>query len=149
MTKRVLVPIDGSPQSEAALSFAVSEWPDAEITLLNVIDPVEAGYSASVVPSGSEEWYRKARERAAEMFDRARSEYDRSFSTQTEVGRPSRTIVDVADQSDVDHVVVGSHGREGVQRILLGSVAEHVVRRSPVPVTVVRQTGDDREGGGE
>jgi len=143
MTKRILVPIDGSPQSEAALSFAISEWSDAEITLLNVIDPVEAGYSASVVPSGSEEWYRKARERAAEMFDRARSEYDRSFSTQTEVGRPSRTIVDVADQSDVDHVVVGSHGREGVQRILLGSVAEHVVRRSPVPVTVVRHADDD------
>ncbi|MFW6265865.1 MAG: universal stress protein, partial [Halanaeroarchaeum sp.] len=42
------------------------------------------------------------------------------------------------EETDVDHVVIGSHGRSGVGRILLGSVAERVVRRSPTPVTVVR-----------
>jgi nucleotide-binding universal stress UspA family protein len=47
-------------------------------------------------------------------------------------------IVTYADENDVDHVVLGSHGRKGLTRVLLGSVAEAVVRRSPVPVTVVR-----------
>jgi nucleotide-binding universal stress UspA family protein len=147
MADRILVPVDGSPQSEEALSFALSEWPEADVTLLHVIDPVEAGYSASVMPSGSEEWYKRAREGSREIFEQARETYDREFSTRTEVGRPSRTIVEAAADIDADHVVIGSHGREGVQRVLLGSVAEHVVRRSPVPVTVVRKPRDGGHDG--
>jgi nucleotide-binding universal stress UspA family protein len=46
--------------------------------------------------------------------------------------------VDYAAEHDIDHIVVGSHGRTGASRILLGSVAETVARRSPVPVTIVR-----------
>jgi len=46
--------------------------------------------------------------------------------------------VEYAEESDVDHIVIGSHGRSGVSRILLGSVAESVVRRADMPVTVVR-----------
>ncbi len=57
-------------------------------------------------------------------------ESDTTVRTVHEVGHPARTVV--------NHVVVGSHGREGVSRLLLGSVAEKIVRRSPVPVTVVR-----------
>jgi nucleotide-binding universal stress UspA family protein len=57
---------------------------------------------------------------------------------ETIVGVPSRAIVEWAEENEVDGVVIGSHGREGVSRVLLGSVAETVVRRSPVPVTVVR-----------
>ena len=55
-----------------------------------------------------------------------------------EVGRPTRTIVEYADEHDIDQIVMGSHGRSGMSRILLGSVAEIVVRRATVPVTVVR-----------
>ena len=50
----------------------------------------------------------------------------------------SANIVEYVETHDVDHVVIGSHGRKGLSRVLLGSVAELVVRRSPVPVTVVR-----------
>lgn len=141
MASTILVPLDGSPQSERALTFAVEEWPDARVTLLHVIDPVEAGYSAGRgIPSGAEEWYESAKARADELFGRARDDFDRDFETRTEVGRPAKTIVDMAESGAFDHVVMGSHGRKGVSRILLGSVAESVVRRSPVPVTVVRDT---------
>jgi nucleotide-binding universal stress UspA family protein len=58
--------------------------------------------------------------------------------TTAEVGGPANAIVECAEEESVDHIVTGSHGRSGVTRILLGSVAETVVRRSPVPVTVVR-----------
>jgi len=142
VVKQILIPVDGSSPSERALAFAVEEWPDAELFLLNVIDPVEGGYSPTVVTSNSEEWYERAREDAEEIFAAARETVDAEFETRTEVGRPAPTIIEVAGEEGIDHVVVGSHGRGGVSRILLGSVAEHVVRKSPVPVTVVRAEPD-------
>jgi nucleotide-binding universal stress UspA family protein len=60
------------------------------------------------------------------------------FRIETAVGKPEREVVAFAEEHDVDHIVIGSHGREGVSRVLLGSVAEKIVRRAPVPVTVVR-----------
>lgn len=53
-------------------------------------------------------------------------------------GNPHRAIVKQAENGDYDMVVIGNHGRDGIARVLLGSVAEKVVRRSPVPVLVVR-----------
>lgn len=138
MAKRILVPTDGSPQSTDALEFAAEEWPDATLVLVNVIDPVEAGYSAGRVPSTGEEWYETAKERAEEYFESARERVDNEIEARTEVGRPASTLVAAAEEDDVDMVVIGSHGRKGISRILLGSVAEHVIRESPVPVTVVR-----------
>jgi nucleotide-binding universal stress UspA family protein len=138
MPDHVLVPFDGTPQSEAALSFAAEEWPDAAFTLLYVVDPVSAGFTQRALPGSSEAWYDSARETARGYFDDARALVGRSFETRIEVGSPARTIVDVADEGTFDLVVLGSHGREGVSRILLGSVAEDVARRSPVPVTIVR-----------
>jgi nucleotide-binding universal stress UspA family protein len=138
----VLVPIDGSPQSDAALEYALGEFETAQITVLNVIDPIEAGYtSQATVPGYSEEWFEQSKTAADELFVDAQEVadgYDVELETATEVGRPSRTIVSYAEDNDIDHIVVGSHGRSGVTRILLGSVAENVVRRSPVPVTIVR-----------
>lgn len=141
MTK-ILVPIDGSQQSDEALEYALEHFKDADITAINVIDPIEAGYTAqATVPGYSEEWYEEAKDAADELFEAAQEtadEYDHELDTASEVGRPSRAIVDYAKDNDVDHIVMGSHGRSGVSRILLGSVAESVVRRSPVPVTIVR-----------
>jgi nucleotide-binding universal stress UspA family protein len=140
MADRVLVPVDGSEQSDHACDLAVEEFPDATLVFLHVINPVEASYSTQVsIPS--EAWYEEQRARAEEYLDDvvARAE-ERGAETEraVEVGKPTRTIIQFAEENDVDHVVMGSHGREGVTRILLGSVAETIVRRSPVPVTVVR-----------
>lgn len=136
MVKRVLVPIDGSPQSEAAIRFVTDEWPDADVVLLSVIDPVESGYSGSAFPSGAEEWYERTRRETQERLADLASETGIDAEQVVVAGRPAASIVEVA--ADVDHVVMGSHGRTGVSRVVLGSVAEAVVRRSPVPVTIVR-----------
>ena len=142
MTEHVLVPHDGSPQAEAALDYALEEFPEATLTVLHVIDPSDTGYSAgAMLPDFSEQWYEHAKETAEEIFEAARgAAADRGVDLETVrvLGRPSRQIIDYADEHDVDHVVIGSHGRSGVSRILLGSVAETVARRSPVPVTVIR-----------
>ena len=87
MAKRVLVPTDGSPLSESALEFALSEWPDAEVTLLYVINPVEAGLRPGVVPTASEEWYERAKAGAESIFDAAEERFGRSFERRTESRR--------------------------------------------------------------
>lgn len=138
---RVLVPVDGSEHSERAIEHAIEQYGDDDVVLLNVLDFVEAGYQA---PPGGElpgywsDWYEQAEDAAEELFEELREEYGRRLETEVVVGRPARAIVEYAEDEDVDAIVMGSHGRDSVSRILLGSVAESVVRRSPVPVTVVR-----------
>ncbi|WP_335999305.1 universal stress protein [Halorientalis halophila] len=145
MTDHVLVPTDASPLSERALTFALEEYAEeAEITLLHVFDFVDAGYGAPMeasLPGYWEDWYETQEEQAEELFADAQEtadEYGVTLRTETAVGRPARSIVEFAETETVDHVVMGSHGRSGVSRMLLGSVAETVLRRAPCPVTVVR-----------
>lgn len=141
MSKHVVVPVDGSDQSKHALEFVFEEFPDATVVLFHVINPTHAGYGAQAgIPSFSEEWYEEAEERAEELFDEARRLAPGTVTIETaiEVGQPARSIVEYLEENEVDQVVMGSHGREGISRVLLGSVAETVVRRSPIPVTVVR-----------
>ena len=145
MAKRILVPVDGSEWSEEALTFAAEEWPDAELTLLHVINPAESTTGAEGgFPGAVEQWYEAARERGKNLLSGAADRVDRDVETRMEVGRPAPTILSVAagEQEDgdepFDHVVLGSQGRTGLSRMVLGSVAESVVRKSDVPVTVVR-----------
>lgn len=142
MVERILVPVDGSEQAEEACDLVFEEFPDATLVLLHVINPAEASYGAQAsVPSFSEEWYEEEKGRAQKIFEdveQRASERGVEVEHAVEVGKPSRVIVDFAEDHDIDHIVMGSHGREGVSRILLGSVAETVMRRSSVPVTVVR-----------
>lgn len=141
MAKRILVAFDGTPQSEKALAFAIDEWGDQELTLLTVINPVDARDRIGAgAPGAAEEWYERAKDDASEMLADAVAEHDLEFATRIEVGKPATTIVEVAgdEETPYDHLVIGSHGRKGVSRILLGSVAEKVIRESSVPVTVVR-----------
>lgn len=142
MTRHVLVPLDGSEQSWDALEYALAEFDDVEVTALHVINPLEAGFTTeAAVPGYSEEWYERSKREAEELFEEARNRADdagASLSTHVEHGRPTRAVVNYAEEHGVDHVVMGSHGRAGMTRVLLGSVAEGVVRRSPVPVTIVR-----------
>lgn len=140
MTAHVLVPMDGSAMSERALEHAFQMFPDASVTVLHVIDYVEESYSARALV-GPEELRERAEQRAEELFadaTRIADDYDAEIETETQIGDPAREIVAYADEHDVDEVVVGSHGRSLLSRVLLGSVAEHVTRRAPVPVTVVR-----------
>jgi len=142
MAKRLLVPIDGSDPADAALEFTLEEYPDADITVLSVIDPTDIGYgSIEAAPSTFEHLQDSAEERTEQVLDEAKAraeEHGMDVTGETVIGMPSRAIVEWAENNDIDGIVIGSHGRQGVTRVLLGSVAESVVRRSPVPVTVVR-----------
>ena len=140
MAMRVLVAMDHSPLAETALQEALETFPDAEVTVLHVIDYIERAQAAKLL-LGSEELAERAEARTAELFDRVReiaATRDGEVETVRRIGRPGEEIVSYAVDHDVDRVFVGSHGRGTVRRLLLGSVAERVIRESPVPVTVVR-----------
>lgn len=137
---KLLVALDDSDPGWAALEYALEDHPEDEIVVVHVVDPSQSGYGevAHLGPEGLEE---RHRERADELLERAReyaAERGREIETQLLVGQPAAEVVDCVDEHGVDRIVVGSHGRSGVSRILLGSVAERIARRSPVPVTIVR-----------
>lgn len=135
----VLVPVDGSEPSDAALEYALEQFGDDEITVLYVMDPVDG--STAWGPGSADDWVSAAEERSKSVLSAAEEHASNagvSVRTESVVGRPARAIVDHAEEHGIGHIVVGSHGRDGISRVLLGSVAETVVRRSPVPVTVVR-----------
>lgn len=146
MVNTILVPLDGSAQSWEALDFAVAQFTEAEITAIHVIASSKAMYSDSMggfygveqiehaKEDDAEELLVEARERA----EMAGLDTSSRFDSVIETGPPARTIVEYIEEHAVDHVVMGSRGRTGIKRILLGSVAEDVTRRSPVPVTIVR-----------
>ena len=144
MTKRILVAIDGSEEAADALQFAAEEWSDAALTALHVINPADSTTGAEGgFPGAIDQWYDSANERGERVLADATAEIDRDVDTRLEVGRPTTTILDVAngdadDAEPFDHVVLASRGRTGLSRVVLGSVAEGVVRRATVPVTVVR-----------
>jgi nucleotide-binding universal stress UspA family protein len=146
MGMHVLVPLDGSPQSWEALDHAIENYNGETITALHVVDPMEGVYS-DYGGSGyyDAQMHERAVERGEELGEEARDRADDAgildttvLETAVETGPPARTILEYVDENEVDHIVMGSHGRSGVARILLGSVAETVTRRAPVPVTIVR-----------
>lgn len=134
---KILVPVDRSEQSRGALRYADEAFPDGEITALYVI-PVEGYWATFADDPTAMPGYETAHERAEELLEEVRNEIDTEIGTRIETGNPAREIIDTAGKGGFDAVVIGSHGRRGVARILLGSVAEAVARRSPVPVTIVR-----------
>ncbi|MXV63918.1 universal stress protein [Natronorubrum sp. JWXQ-INN-674] len=145
MTKHILVPLDGSEPSWAAFEHALDQYEGERITVLHVADPSNAVYTGVEGGYYDGAAFDRALERGEELCDRARERLEEAgtdsstvLETAVERGRPARTIVRYGDDHDVDLVVIGSHGRSGVSRVLLGSVAETVVRRAAMPVTVVR-----------
>jgi nucleotide-binding universal stress UspA family protein len=140
MIDRVLVPMDHSPLARRALEFALDVHPTADLVVLYVVDYVEESYAAEML-LGREELRERATARADRLFEDAAdvaAEYGRTLHTVIEFGDPARTIVEYVDEADIDLVVMGSHGRTFVSRVLVGDTAHGVIQRASVPVTVVR-----------
>ena len=143
MGTTVLVPIDDSDPAWNALDYAIDHHGRDSIVVVHVLDPTGlttyTGMEGNMV-TDFEDIHEHRRDAGKALLERA---YERANATgvtvETEIltGRPAGAIVECASDEAVDHIVIGSHGRTGVGRVLLGSVAETVIRRSPVPVTVV------------
>jgi len=136
----VLVAFDGSEPAQKALEHAAQTFEGQELVLLRVLDAPDGLVDASVgfAKDGLKQLREESRTDLSEDIESVLDTTDVDFRTEVAFGEPTREIVRFANENDVDHVVVGNHGRDGMARVLLGSVAEQVVRRAPMPVTVVR-----------
>lgn len=142
MGDRVLVAFDGSTQANFALRHALSTYTDAEIRVLHVNAPQEWYIADDVDGVDLEEAHERSQEATETSIDRATEiaqHYENEITTEAVFGEAATSIVDYAEEHDVDHTVLGSHGRHGFSQYLLGSVAEHVVRRADMPVTIIRE----------
>jgi nucleotide-binding universal stress UspA family protein len=148
----VLVPFDGSSPSCNALQHAIDTFPDPTVHVLYVrypfIDDLDyLGVRSDDYPN-FEEWYDAVRawheradrdaDRVLRLADSIVGDTDTDLQSTIEAGAPPRVILEYADRIEADHVLIGSHSHDSGTRILLGSVAEQIVRRSSTPVTVVR-----------
>lgn len=146
MYKHILVPLDCSPFSEEALPYArvLAQQIGARLTLVSVLEPLN---------SAAAEWAPHMREMMREVHStNYRSALDYLEALQAELGAEgihvetrlveaagvAQALLDAAKAADVDLIVMTTHGRSGLQRWVLGSVAERIVRQSPVPVLLLR-----------
>jgi nucleotide-binding universal stress UspA family protein len=144
MYKRILVAVDGSETADAALQEAIklAKDHDSQIRLVHVVDLTMA-YSAAEAPHIFE--YRKTMEDAGKAVLAGCSTWARSAGVQFDtkcVVMFAKHVCDVieeeATQWPADLVVIGTHGRRGIRRLLLGSVAEGLTRISSKPILLIR-----------
>jgi nucleotide-binding universal stress UspA family protein len=143
MGQEILVPVDYSEQAKKALRQALTDFSEASVTVLHVIDfrSGDTGPGGFGTTNAWEDWSTSARDHAEQLLSEAETiatDYNCGVTTAMVFGKDTSAILDYADEHDIDHIYIGSHGRTGLSRVLLGSVAESIVRRAAVPVTVVR-----------
>jgi nucleotide-binding universal stress UspA family protein len=154
MFKRLLVPLDGSRFALRALRYAaeVAQRFSAEVILIQVIKPttpvIDAGAAVGVSPAAAEITVQAAREADQRNAARARRYLGgkvgviRSRHIQSSyhvlMGDAARSIVEFSEKEKIDLVVMTTHGKSGLKRALMGSVADVVIRESGKPVLVIR-----------
>lgn len=147
MFKHIIVAVDGSECSADAFEIGASlaKALGAKLTACAVVDVIRAA-SSMTFASGEivQAYFDALREDAKQVLktaaDRGRA-LDVAVEGEIAEGNPAETIVDVAKRDGADLIVMGSHGRTGIQRFLLGSVAESVVRTAHAPVLIARTHG--------
>ncbi|USZ67801.1 universal stress protein [Halorussus salilacus] len=149
MYDRILVPTDGSTDTERAVGHAaeLAAAHGAELHAVYVVNSATfTGLPMETSWEGIDDVLHEEGEAALERVETIADEYDVPVASRLLEGTPSRRIVEYAEGEDCDLVVMGTHGRGGIDRLLLGSVAEGVVRACTVPVLTVR-VGDEGENG--
>lgn len=142
LTKKILVPVDFSGSSRKACEVGVelAEMFRVPLTLIHVIPVTSVSYSnVPYVPSPEYTHFIEESARTALRDEAARLQgKGLAIETQLHVGVTWEEIIEAAKRLDAGLIVIGTHGRRGLPRAILGSVAEKVVRLSPVPVMTVR-----------
>jgi universal stress protein A len=145
MFSRILVPTDFSPPSDAALEYArmLAAKFGSTLRILHVIeDPSESDFVGDGFAPSTEEIRKTLVEHARKRLDHLMTLVDRSryhAHADAVLGTPAATIIDYAGATGTSLIVMGTHGRTGLAHLLMGSVAEQVVRTAPCPVLTVRQ----------
>ena len=141
--RKVLVPTDFSESARHALTYGTSfarEY-EAELTLLHVVENLTVGYASDLFPVPMQEVFQEisgyAKTELAKLGAQAR-EKNVSVVEHVAQGKPSAEIIRFARETEIDMIVLGTHGKGMLDQALFGSTTERVVRRAPCPVLTVR-----------
>ncbi|WP_238478027.1 universal stress protein [Natranaeroarchaeum sulfidigenes] len=136
MYRRILLPTDGSEGSHRAIEHAVALADDvgADIHTVYVLNATEFDELDGDAVDKRKHVGESALDAVERACDRVGIDVDRELRR----GVPHEEILATAEESGSDAVVMGTHGRTGIDRLLVGSVTERVIRESPIPVTTVR-----------
>lgn len=137
--QHILVPMDFSPDAEHALNYAVelAQRVQARLTLMHVVYiPVTTEVNLSAYFADMEAGVKQG----METYEKRVEEAGLAVDTLIVRGTPFHEIVQTAKSQPIDLIVMGTHGRTGVTHLLIGSVAERVVRMAPCPVLVTRHS---------
>lgn len=148
MFDRILVPTDGSDPAKPAIEMALdlAETHNAVLHVLYIVDQPSTVSGMGEGFSGLDDLLNTLEKRGQEatkaVVEQAK---ERSIETTTAVrrGNPHDDILSYAEDNDIDVIVMGTHGRTGVKRALLGSVTESVVRHSEIPVLTVHRDPEE------
>lgn len=141
MFDRILIPVDGSDAAESAAErgFALADAHGAQVTVLSVVEP--GPFGSVRLPGESSSAEEAFRDQAAEFVERVLGRaagYEIEVDGEIRTGVPVSEIVEYAREIGADLVVMGSRGRRGIDRVMLGSVAEGVARHGDVDVLLVK-----------
>lgn len=152
---RVLIAIDDSKYADnaAAYGFELAHSYNAQVGLVNVMEPIITSSTDANILGGTPfepnigadpEFIRIQKEASDNVIQRVINAYahDLKVTHFTEYGSKGDSIIDCSNEFGADLIVIGTHSRSGIDRLLMGSVAEHVVRHSRVPVLVVPFVGE-------
>ena len=141
--KKILFPIDLTENSSKILPYvlSVSEKYNSMIHLLHVVpEPHPWGTVYTPQAASMDLLQREAQEVSAKALDRVCEDQLQScpnFQKRTVSGDPATEILKTIEAEDIDLVIMGTHGRKGLEHTFFGSVAENVVKKSPVPVLII------------
>jgi nucleotide-binding universal stress UspA family protein len=139
---KILVPVDGSEYSSAAVREAiksVTQAQEGEIHLLNVQAPIFPAVTMVYMPTDKiDTYYFDAGSKALEEAERLVQEAGVKYAAHRAVGAITETIVSKAEELGCDSIVMGTHGRGKIAEMLLGSIAQRVLLLASVPVTLVK-----------
>lgn len=143
-TKKILFPTDFSESSDAGLTLATALAREMGATMLIVhVEEPPLAYAGGEMYYGVPEPDTRALE---EMLQKVRpTDPNVPYEHRLVVGSPAHAICDLADEEGVDMIVMGTHGRTGLKRLLMGSVAEHVVRWANCPVLTFKTPHKEAE----
>ncbi|MBX0296120.1 universal stress protein [Haloarcula nitratireducens] len=143
-----LVPTDGSSCATTAADHAIdlARWTDGTLHVINVVD-ISAVWGGANVATILDALDEAGEQTLNDVRARAKAADVTAIEGAVLDGIPYRAIVEYVEENDVDCIVMGTHGRTGLDRYLLGSVTERVIRLTDVPVLTVRERATDTEGG--
>ncbi|MEO8797481.1 MAG: universal stress protein [Polyangiaceae bacterium] len=141
----VLVAIDFEPQSTHALVAAAALARRASATVVHAIHVVDLIRQADIGGLALADYHRRAREQLDLLI--AHEKLEGVVIPHVHLGAPADVLVHAAESMRADVLVLGTHGRQGIERLVFGSVAELVVRRATCSVVVVRPKQDERAAG--